>query len=285
MVTRFNPCGALCEFMRRPYSTTARMFRNSDEEVDFVWYPALPSAPPLPFPSIFLDPVWQDDYYSLDDGPGLILEDNIRANWQKPKPLATGTHHCGTEQDFLEGGIYDPDLPPVPYRDNWLPLCCPGEERAGSGGAAMGGHVDYVYVPPVPPWTPGNTCATAAVADLDTVYTFQSASGGAQWINVPDAVGLAAYWLLVQVDNPDFVFQVNLWVGTSCSNITFQSGMQTNVIFDFVVPSGKHAWLALNPFGPIKTVHFQVATTYPTWTIYPYGGIAAGGKVTPTYTP
>jgi len=117
------------------------MFRNSDEEVDFVWYPALPSAPVLPFDSVFLDPIWQDNYYAVDDGPGLVREQFIKNNWEGYKALAIGLHQCGTAEDFAEGGIYDPDLPPVEYRDDWLPMCCPGGERAGSGGAAMGGKV------------------------------------------------------------------------------------------------------------------------------------------------
>ncbi len=49
-------------------------------------------------------------------------------------------HYCGTEEDFREGAVFDPDLH-VEYRNNGLPKCCPGDPE---GGVGLGGR-SYVY--------------------------------------------------------------------------------------------------------------------------------------------
>lgn len=259
------------------------MFRDSDELVDFVWYPALDDAPVLPYPSIFLDGVW-DDWDYEQDGVGLVYTPRIKNNWQGEKQQALAKHICGSATDFALGGVYDPEAPPVVYGTNGLPVCC-GVANVDLGGIGMGGHVMPAYMPPAPPWTPGTTCATAAVAALDTVYTFMSATSGEQWIEVPAAVGGGGYGFLCQLDTPDYNFSIQLFHGTSCGSLVFQGTYNTNDATGIVVLSPGHAYFKIFPFGTSTPMHFQISTGYPIWTIYPHGGMGGGGKVIPTVTP
>jgi len=118
-----NPCGAICDYGRRPYTTTARPFRNSQDTVQLVWYPAREDAPVLPFPSAFnsldytADPIAS---YTV----GEVYGTPRNYNGQKMKPEALGEHNCGDERDYAEGCVRDTSLPPVVYKSNGLPECC-----------------------------------------------------------------------------------------------------------------------------------------------------------------
>lgn len=145
MVVRFNPCGRLVDFVKRPFTTKAQFFRNSDAVANLVFYPCREDAPALGFPSVFLG--FPGDYPPWPDDPvGPEITASITNNYQKVKLGAMGQHFCGTPEDFLLGGIYDPTLPPVVYLPNGLPICCNGGV-VGFGGGVGGGSATWVSTP------------------------------------------------------------------------------------------------------------------------------------------
>jgi hypothetical protein len=165
--------------LRDAYTTKCRPFRNSDVEVDIVWYPALPDAPALGFPSImvshFLDftgAVWPPG--------GEVPNVPSPINFEPSKPGAIGSHVCGTPEDFAEGGLYLPDDPPVTYRTDGLPSCC-GAAAAGRGGLALGGRSVVVVTNPI---TPGSTCSTATPLAVNTPVAFTVPHGFTGWFRV-----------------------------------------------------------------------------------------------------
>lgn len=131
--------------MRAPYTCRAKFFRDSDVEGDLVWYPARADAPVLPFPSVFTDLIWDYDPWDAD-GPGPIPQFHIRRNFERVNPLALGTHVCGTAEDFANGGLYQPDDPPVVYLPSGLPECCL-PIYGGTGGGMGSGRADVTATP------------------------------------------------------------------------------------------------------------------------------------------
>jgi hypothetical protein len=152
---------------RYSYSEMLPVFRDSEAEAQVVWYPARDDAPVLGCPSSILYREWDRDEVTED---GEVWGPTGRAlawNGEEEKPGASGGHRCGDDIDFEEGGLFEPELPPVEYRPDGLPVCCdplmvgrggavaggvatvdPGPYRRGSGGAVGGGLSRVVYYAP-----------------------------------------------------------------------------------------------------------------------------------------
>jgi len=134
-----NPCGAIVDWGRFRYQRACRFFRNSDRVDRIIWYKAREEAQTIPYPVGIYNPEWDVD------GEFPLVHDGIGDVWDAPKTIdhfeapidALGKHQCGDERDFEEGAEYDPDRPPIPYREDGLPVCCGGEEL---GGIGWGGH-------------------------------------------------------------------------------------------------------------------------------------------------
>ncbi len=164
---RYNPCGRIVDIGRYSYSEMLPVFRDSEAEAQVVWYPARDDAPVLGCPSSILYREWDRDEVTED---GEVWGPTGRAlpwNGEEEKPGASGGHRCGDDIDFEEGGLFEPELPPVEYRPDGLPVCCdpimvgrggavaggvatvdPGPYRRGSGGAVGGGLSRVVYYAP-----------------------------------------------------------------------------------------------------------------------------------------
>jgi len=167
-----------------PHRTRCRFFRDSDVEDEVLWYPALPDAEMLPYPSMignsYLDP---DGVFFLPGGEVYGAEKIFSPEQQKPGAL--GGHVCGTETDFREGCLFLPDEPPVTYRTDGLPTCC-GAAVDRAGGGAGGGRDLVVLNNPI---VPGNTCVTASLVPLSTWVTYFIPAGATAWIaNQPPGV-------------------------------------------------------------------------------------------------
>jgi hypothetical protein len=122
---------------KKAYTTSCRFFRDSDEVGTIEWREALPDAEVLPFASgiVNLD-------YELDKG---WYQQHLGEVWGTPRvfnparpPKGLKGTPCGTERDFLIGGIYDDDRPPIHYTKSGYPLCC-GAVVVNVGGAGASG--------------------------------------------------------------------------------------------------------------------------------------------------
>lgn len=135
----YNPCGAIVDFARFRYDTDCRFFKDSDVTTKIRWYPALPDAKCIPFPTVVNRQEWA---YGDYDQPNLVARGEVFhakkvINHMQPVPGADGSHICGTPQMFLEGATYDPSAN-FPLRPDGLPECCPGAVPKGVlwGGTA-----------------------------------------------------------------------------------------------------------------------------------------------------
>jgi len=61
------------DLLRSCYSTRMRLFRDSTEETDIVWYKCEPGVKPLPFHTVFASRNWNapdKDWIGLGEVPG-----------------------------------------------------------------------------------------------------------------------------------------------------------------------------------------------------------------------
>lgn len=139
---RFNPCGRIVDFTRRSHDEPCRFFRNSDRIDTVRFVDALPDAPVLGMVSIVYPSEWDDQRWPFEDLPGTLRTPPFKFTGRVYPAGALFDHVCGTEQDFNEGGLYEPDKPPQPVGAEGLPLCCFPSKRV-VGGSASGGVATY----------------------------------------------------------------------------------------------------------------------------------------------
>jgi hypothetical protein len=200
-----NPCGAVVDFIRRPYRVLARPFKDSDETAEMVWYPALPDAPTLPFPTVFNSLEWQP--FPLNKTSAGEVPDVDRVfDAQGTKDGATGIHQCGSPESFLEGILYDPERF-VEYNDDGLPVCCEGFIR-GACGCGTGGAL-------VTPPAVCNTCATPMLAELGTDYAGSFPPYCDHWYRF-NGLDDGNYTLTIDYDPLPTSVDGTIWVGPIC---------------------------------------------------------------------
>lgn len=110
------------DFIRRSYSVQVKPWRNSSQSVLFHWRPAAPNAEYLPVPSCINSRNWDaNPWRELDVGE---ISDTAKFEYTTPIPGSGQGHYCGTPDQWLNGDVYDPSLPPVTYNPQNLPACC-----------------------------------------------------------------------------------------------------------------------------------------------------------------
>lgn len=131
------------------YTTTARLYPDSDEVFHIRWYEALPDAPLLGFPSALNGLSWEGDREDwLETAVGEIFRGGYQQLPPNRNPLALGLHYCGTPEDFAGHGSIDLMSPPVVYRPDGLPACC-GAIFGAQGGLGLGGAFSMTTPNPV----------------------------------------------------------------------------------------------------------------------------------------
>src|SRR6185295_16719872 len=136
-LTRFNPCGRIVDWIRRPYRTLCQ-FNRTGPPAEIQWYEVPEDTPVLGFPSGICSLDWElDPWYPMTIGERDRAPRSYRAF--KTPPGKLGGHVCGTPEEFQFGGTYDPSIPPVVYSTTGLPTCC-NPARVGRGGAGAGGR-------------------------------------------------------------------------------------------------------------------------------------------------
>lgn len=175
---RWNPCGRIVDFGSRPFRATYRPFRDSDQEVEVEWFPAAPGALPLGRLSNITIPYWEQDQFEYDDGD-LPLSSAEPTGKPVVRPGTGRGHVCGTDEDFREGGSYEPEGEPVTYGQQGLPTCCGAPVVAG-GAVSDSGQV-VVLVPIVP----GQACEDATEIPLGEWLEVFVPAGNNYWLRFP----------------------------------------------------------------------------------------------------
>jgi len=156
-----NPCGRAVDIGREFNTRVApgKLFSNSADEVEVIWYPALKTAPDLGRVSIVARPEWDADQQEWAEG-GVSSE----GEWlnRAAVPGALGAHVCGTDEQFRDGCERDTSLPDVLYGAFGLPQCC-APPVPGAAGGAGGGRASLVWT-----LTPGASCAAATLFPVDS---------------------------------------------------------------------------------------------------------------------
>lgn len=171
-----NPCGRVCDFARRPYTTACRFFRDQEDVVvPIQWYKAAPGAPSLGFTSSFMSLDWTSstetrDQPNYQDQPWLQRPGEVFGDPRPYTPRATPIgldylHVCGEPSEFIDGAGFDP-FREVEYDEQGLPLCCHGPiVPVFPMVLGFEGELQEAL-------NPGTTCATAQPLTLGQWYDF-----------------------------------------------------------------------------------------------------------------
>lgn len=246
---RYNPCGAIVDWSRAPYTQECRFFRDSDATSTVRWFEAEPDAKTLTFPSAICVSTNEQDRY-LDSPIGEVYGARHKFKLGKaPNGLYDG-HYCGTEQDFQEGCKYDPDSPEFQYLANGFPVCC-GAPFTALGGAGAGGIARLVVDNPV---VPGNTCATAANAALNTTYSGTAFAGTQYWYRFTlPAPG--TYYLTVNFTS-GALRAIDSWRGPNCAGIIHVQNFTGSFTRFTLTTTSAFCWLV--PFSVLSNFSYTL---------------------------
>lgn len=118
---------------RRPYTTTARFFRNSDVETKIKWLPADPARGTFPGVSRICSLDWVT-HPETAEGVGEVFNTSRSYNRGKSFGPIGGNHFCGTLDEHRNGEVLDPTRPMMEYAPSGLPLCCDPNRREALDG-------------------------------------------------------------------------------------------------------------------------------------------------------
>lgn len=165
----------------------------------------------------------EDDHY-CNQGIGEVWESKRPPNSEGAKIGVFGGHYCGTKEDFAEGAVFNPSLPPVVFTSIGLPKCCPqGINGAGGigiggksvpkifrSGVALGGIGIGGYSTP----TVGKGCTGAVPITFGVSNHISIAPGpGTQWYRFAVSAGIG---YRIRITNPMNFAGVTVTHGPSC---------------------------------------------------------------------
>lgn len=119
----YNPCGRVVDMGRRPYSTMAKFFKDSDQAVKIKWYKADDDAPVLGFPSS-INSLDMRTYPWMPYPLGEVFGAERTYNAQWTPPAETDYQVCGTEEQFIHGATYNPPGNNLYIPALSIPQCC-----------------------------------------------------------------------------------------------------------------------------------------------------------------
>ena len=238
----------MCDFIRRPYTTKCRFFKDDDTEVDISWYPCKPDAPVLGVESVFVSLDWWVQERELGVYTGYDVGEVPLAartyNGLKVKPNANGLHRCGTDEEWRDGAEFDPFLN-RPRRADGLPTCC-GEMPVG---VVVGG---FMAAPPV---NGGPIVTGRSVVFLcGTLYgggdIYDHTTHGA-YVGFRSEPGFSVDWLMMSNIIPGNTYRFRLWAPTDVTFVRVGGGG----LF------GGGAWF--HDFTPTSAGYFEWDQTIP----------------------
>ena len=135
---RYNPCGRIVDFGRKPYRCECRFLRDDGRVGTVRWVEADPDAPTLDKVCIISRREWERDEW-LPAPVGEVTGAQKKFSPSFVPVGLPGEHVCGTDEDFDLGGKYEPELPPMEYAANGWPRCCtpPLLVRGGAVGSGL----------------------------------------------------------------------------------------------------------------------------------------------------
>lgn len=156
----------MVDWSRRPFDCDAQPFADSTQVVRVRFYPAVPGAKAIPFPSNVYVPDWDFDKEWWEP-PGVKPAEwpGNPYNAAKAVPGSGAGHVCGTEEQFAGEAQLDPDAD-MEYRPDGLPVCC--DPRMELVGGAGGAPQDAVSVT-APDSEGGRTCAGSEPVAMSTL--------------------------------------------------------------------------------------------------------------------
>lgn len=243
-----NPCGAICDWGRRPYRTRARFRKGDPTETGIRWYICDHDAHPLPFPSAIVNSDWEDNDLERDYGfdPANIGEARgapKSADFKNQPQGHTGAHQCGQPSWYVQGLPSSPPGVPVVYNADGLPVCCaPGKGLLwGRAPTAPRGGLLWYSAPSASVINGTDTCPGP---DLTVGVLYQQQArlmgtpGTGIWFRAPAWVpGLVLDWF--DLGGTNTVAGVAFWQAPTgdCSSILFltfvagASGSYSNPVF------------------------------------------------------
>lgn len=237
------------DWSRAPYTQECRFFRDDDRINTVRWVEAEPDAATLPFPSVICVSTNEIDRY-LDAPVGEVFGARHKFSKKKvPKGLFDG-HYCGTETDFAEGCRYEPLPPLVGYAASGFPRCCPSPVTVAGGGGASG----LVHLEITTPVVPGNTCATAGAAALNTPYAGTVIAGTQQWYRFA-LPGPGTYYLTVMFAS-GALRAIDSWRGPNCAGIIHIQNF-TGSFTRFTIPTTS-AFIWVVPFSNLTNMPYTI---------------------------
>jgi len=263
----FNPCDRTVDFIRRPYRTKFRPFKDRDDVwVDIQWYRAAANAPRMPFPTSFMSLDWTSSTFTRENPnfidepwlqrPGEVFnEPRPYSPW--PTPLGLKYDHvCGTEDDFVMGATYDAGLD-VKYDEQGLPLCC-------NGPAVPAFPMEVGFSATLDEGPDGNDCSTAIPVDYGDDVAGTVGPGLQKWYRLPSP-------------NPDVGF---------CLHFSFSPFHEASTIGVLALGddcSSTPGWFGFGSFdtSPIS-LGFPPGTYAHQWVVFTNDG-SSGGSVSFTF--
>lgn len=240
---------------RRPYSTDARFFSDSDLEAKIVWYPVAEPVECLPFPSRVNSLDWHSQPWRAA-GVGEVFGAPRVYNGRKALPYAVGLTPCKPAETFTDGEPLDPSAPAQEYNPDGFPRCCFNVWPMVGGlewdGFALSGVPLPLQFDP--------DCATAGLntVTIGGVYSTGYGVVGA-WVRF--AAHPAPSFRLRLVDLGPNGTQINLWSG-SCATPTLEWQLTFPGDTSPVLGSGGLPFFALtaqgNPLSILERMVFQV---------------------------
>lgn len=200
------------------------------------WFPAAPGALPLGRVSNITNPFWEMDQFEYSDGD-LPLSSVVPTGKPIVRPGTGRGHVCGTDEDFREGGLYEPLEPPATYGVQGLPTCCGAPVLLG-GGVRDGGAVGVVF-----PLVPGSDCATALLFDVGVPQVITIPGPGIYWVKASSVGEVFMHHLPEQLTGA-IVGTGGLRLGSGCTFTLGPTPCSMSVCFGIGISSGTEIYVA-----------------------------------------
>jgi hypothetical protein len=238
--------------LNQAYTARVRPFRDSSVEVTIRWYRCPEGAKELPFLSCIQPLLWAKNPWRVT-GPGEVYPVKRGASGGAAPKGVTGQSWCGSPEDFLLGGLYQPSRPPVRYTADGAALCC----LTFLGGIVWGGTAPTAPNPGAVVW--GGTAPAVGT------------TGGIVWGGAQSMGPFGEAYRIIEISDPGYGYMPRVapgqdqWVSNGGSQSSFLWGPVTNGggQWRLTVPTQGGVWLSYDWDGNGSRVFDVSGPGYP----------------------